>query len=422
MRGVDWLAAIAILSLLNGCGGNDEGNTNVSPPAVITPTPDPIPDPTPPTTPTSPTEPPFAANPFNSTPIATLEWPWAIALLPDGRILVSERTEPTGQLKLVTQTGTVTDVTLSGLPQNIGLLDVVLDPDYASNHYVYISLREVDPAAPRFGRDSADLTIAPQGLTVVRGVLDLSGPTPALMHATILFQATKVVSYPGPNGEFGGRLLFSQDHVHLFITTGDRQEFEPCQDLSNTICKLIRINKDGSIPFDNPFVSDPSAKPEIYTLGNRNAYGLAYDTNGLLWSNEQGPEGGDEFNLVVAGANYGWPNVSNGRNYGIAFDDIPDHSPGDGYYAPTISWTPVIAPSGLIFYTGTLFEAYTGDAFIPGLKSQAIVRVHVSGTSATEVERYSLGTRVRALAQGPDGVLWALEDGTSGRLLRLTPL
>ena len=233
-------------------------------------------------------------------------------------------------------------------------------------------------------------------------------------------QAPKIVSLPG-SGEPGGRMAFSPDGRYLFVTAGIRQEFAPAQDLAGTLGKIIRLNADGSVPGDNPFSGKAGALPEIWTLGHRNAYGLAFDASGRLWSSEQGPRGGDEFNAVVAGGNYGWPNVSNGDHYDGGV--IPDHTPGDGFLAPAVSWSPVVAPAGMIFYSGSLFAAWRGDAILTGLQSAGIVRVRLNGGAATEVQRVSLGARIREVEQGPDGALWVLEDGPSGgRLLKLTPV
>jgi glucose/arabinose dehydrogenase len=226
------------------------------------------------------------------------------------------------------------------------------------------------------------------------------------------------VSLPG-SGEYGAHLVFSPDGQYLFIVAGDRQEFEPAQDLGNTIGKIVRLKADGSIPADNPFVGVAGALPEIWTLGHRNPYGLAFNAAGRLWQHEMGPRGGDEFNLIEPGNNYGWPRVSNGSHYDGG--DIPDHSPGDGFTAPVISWNPVIAPSDMIIYSGYLFSAWRGDAILGGLQYKGLIRVRFDGTSASEVQRILLNARIRAVAQGPDDSIWVLEDKPTGRLLKLVP-
>ncbi len=387
--------------LLAACGGGSGGTDSPAPAAVA----------------------PRAVVSVQSTAVAAFPVPWAMAFLPDGRLLVTERvyggTEP-GRMSVVTQAGAATPLT--GLPTNIGMLDVALDPRFSSNRVVYMSFIEPGgPGEPRVGRAAGDATQNPAGLAVATGKLALdAGGGGTLDDVRVIWRQTpKIVSDPG-SGEPGGRLAFSPDGKFLFIAAGDRQEFAPVQDLGNTLGKIVRLNLDGSIPADNPFVGRAGALPETWTLGHRNPYGLAFDAGGRLWEHEMGPLGGDELNLVEASSNYGWPNVSNGDNYDGS--SIPDHSPGDGYSAPAISWTPTIAPSGMIFYAGTLFGAWQGDAIISGLKSQGLVRVHFTGTSAAEAQRIALGARIRAVTQGPDGAIWVLEDAPTGRLLKLTPV
>lgn len=351
-----------------------------------------------------------------------------MAFLPDGRMLVTERPPagPTllnpmesGRLRLVTPS--MVSAPLAGLPDNVGLLDVVLDPDYPRNQLVYISYMERNPTAARIGAAASDTRIDPAGLAVVRGrfTTDASG-LPSISDATVIWrQVPKIVSHPG-SGEPGGRMTFSPDGRYLFIAAGDRQEFEPVQSLENTLGKIVRIYPDGTIPADNPFVGTSGAQPEIWTLGHRNPYGLAFDAAGQLWEHEMGPKGGDEFNLIQRGSNYGWPNVSYGDNYVGPLITKP--APGDGFAASAYWWTPVIAPSGLIFYSGDMFADWRGDAIISGLQSKGLVRVRVSGESAAEVQRLDFGQRIRSVTQAPDGAIWVLEDQPSGRLLRLTPL
>jgi glucose/arabinose dehydrogenase len=216
-------------------------------------------------------------------------------------------------------------------------------------------------------------------------------------------------------------MTWSPNGAYLFVTAGDRQEYATWpQDPSNTVGKTIRIYPDGSIPTDNPFIGKAGALSEVWTLGHRNPYGLVFDSSGRLWENEMGPMGGDELNILEPGQNYGWPLVSNGNGYDGS--DIPDHKPGDGFAAPLISWTPVIAPAGMIIYSANLFENWTGNAIIPGLQSKGLVRVKLNGATASEVERIDLGTRIRAVAQASDGSIWILEDRPSARLIRLDPV
>lgn len=410
-----WLLLGTACVPLAGCGG--EGATNVTP--APTPTPAPAPTPT-----------PRAITGVTATPVATLAAPWSLAFLPDGRMLVTERpptpsslanpVEP-GRLRLVGTDGTVSDP-IGGLPTNVGLLDVKLDPDYGNNHLVYISYMERDPAAPRVGRNAADMAVDPAGLALMRGSLRFTSNGAYLDNAvTIWRQLPKIVSHPG-SGEPGGRIAFSPDRRYLFLTAGDRQELDKnlLFALDNSLGKTIRLNPDGSIPSDNPYVGQAGAKGEIWSIGHRNAYGLAFDSAGALWSNEMGPMGGDEFNRIERGSNYGWPAVSYGDNYGGA--PITRPAPGDGYATAAFWWTPVIAPSDMIFYSGTVFADWRGDALIAGLQSKGLVRLRTSGNSTTEVQRIDMGARIRAVQQAPDGALWVLEDQPSGRLLKLAPV
>jgi glucose/arabinose dehydrogenase len=212
--------------------------------------------------------------------------------------------------------------------------------------------------------------------------------------------------------------LFSTDG-YLFISSGERQKFDPAQDMQGNLGKIVRLTEWGDIPEDNPFVDQGGVTAQIWSLGHRNPLGIAFDLEGRLWNSEMGPRGGDELNLVRKGENYGYPIVSNGRHYN--FVDIPDHDTRPDFEAPAVWWTPVISPGGLIIYSGDLFSEWRGDALIPGLSSEALVRVEIDGDEAREAERYEMGERIRAVQQGPNGTIWLLEDGNAGRLLRLTP-
>lgn len=425
-----WLArttatmAIALVSACNGSAGSGGAGPIVVTPGTPTPTPVPTPTPTP-----TPTPQPVVG--VTTQVVATFAAPWAMAFLPDGKMLVTERpptpvsvlnpVEP-GRLRLVTAQGAVSDP-IAGLAANVGLLDVKLDPQYATNHLVYISYMERDPSAPRLGRDAGDSRVDPAGLAVMRATLTVDGAGNAQVSgvSVIWRQAPKIVSYPG-SGEPGGRMVFSPDGRYLFVTAGDRQELDPAivQPLTNTLGKIIRIFPDGSIPTDNPYYNQAGALPEIWTRGHRNPYGLAFNSAGELWENEMGPKGGDELNLIQSGNNYGWPNVSYGDNY----DDgpIPKPAAGDGFAMSAYWWTPVIAPSGMIFYSGTLFADWRGDAILSGLQSHGLVRVRFNGAAASEVQRVDLANRIRFVSEAPDGAIWVLEDAPTGRLLRLSPI
>ncbi|MBO9621507.1 MAG: PQQ-dependent sugar dehydrogenase [Sphingomonas sp.] len=389
----------AALLVLSACGGSGSGGGTMTPPPAPTPSPSPAPAPTPTSSPT-PTPTPIAN--VQSTAVATLSWPWAMVFLPDGRMLVTEKP---GALRIVTQSGEKS-APLGGLPavsyaEQGGLLDVALHPSFATNRLVYLSYAEP-------GTGGA-------GLAVARGTLVEDAAGPRLGNVSVLWRQTPKVS---DTGQYGGRIAFAPDGK-LFVTAGDRRQIGQVQSLATTLGKIVRLNDDGTVPADNPFLGTAGARGEIWSSGHRNPYGLAFDSAGQLWETEMGPMGGDEFNLIVRGGNYGWPNVSNGSNYDGT--PIPDHAPGDGYVAPLTWWTPVIAPGGMAIYSGSLFADWRGDAIIAGLVSQGLVRVRFTTSSASEVQRIGLGRRIREVEQGPDGALWVLEDAADGRLLKLVP-
>ncbi|TGX53365.1 PQQ-dependent sugar dehydrogenase [Sphingomonas gei] len=389
------LASVA-LATLSACGGGGDGGVvtpTPTPSASPSPTPSPAPSPTPTATP---------ITSVRSTAVASFSWPWAMVFMPDGRLLVTEKP---GTLRIAAQDGTKS-AALGGVPavsyaEQGGLLDVALHPNFATNKLVYLSFAEP-------GTGGA-------GLAVARGTLVEDASGPRLTGTTVFWRQTPKVS---DTGQYGGRMAFAPDGK-LFVTAGDRRAISRVQDMSTTIGKIVRLNDDGTVPAGNPFAATAGARPEIWTLGHRNPYGLAFDSAGRLWEHEMGPAGGDEFNLIVAGQNYGWPNVSNGQNYDGS--NIPDHTPGDGYAAPFVSWTPVIAPGGMIIYGGALFGAWQGDAIIAGMTSRGLVRVRFTATSGAEAQRIGLGQRIREVEQGPDGAIWVLEDAANGRLLKLTP-
>jgi len=334
--------------------------------------------------------------------VADFDKPWAMTFLPDGRILVTERQ---GELLLVTTDGASTrianvpDVAYGGQG---GLGDVALHPEFGSNGLVYLSyVEDVD------GR---------YGAVVARARLVLGSAEPSLQDMdTVWRQEPKV---PG-RGHYGHRILFGPDG-YLWISSGERQKFDPAQDMSANLGKILRLWDDGSIPRDNPFADQPGVTGQIWSSGHRNPLGLAFDPNGRLWSVEMGPKGGDELNQIQRAANYGYPVVSNGEHYDGR--NIPDHDTRPEFRPPAISWTPVISPGDLMFYTGSEFPDWQGSALIAGLSSQGIVRLVFDDDRALEVERIAMGARIRAVTQGPDGAVWLLEDGrgdSRGRLLRL---
>lgn len=325
--------------------------------------------------------------------------PWALAVLPDGRMLVTERP---GRLRFVGRDGSLSGP-VAGIPEVFaegqgGLLDVALDPDFASNRLVYLSYSEPGPGGAA-------------GTSVARG--RLAGER--LEEVEVIFRQDKV---EGPN-HFGSRLEFAPDG-NLFVTLGERFQFEPAQDLSNTLGAVVRIEPDGSVPAGNPFLGRAGAEPEIWSYGHRNVEAAAiHPESGQLWIAEMGPEGGDELNLPEPGRNYGWPLVSWGRHYDG--EDIPDPPTRPELAQSIRHWTPVISPSGMIFYTGAAFPGWRGDALIGGLSARGLVRLELDGTRIVGEHRIDIGRRIREVAQGPDGAVYLLTDEPDGEILRLRP-
>ena len=328
-----------------------------------------------------------------------LQYPWSLAFLPDGRMLVTEKP---GRLRIVAKDGTVSEP-LKGVPEVVadeqgGLLDVALDPNFAANGLVYLSYSEL-------GDDGNS------GTAVARGKL---GET-SLGNVEVIFRQKPKVE---DALHFGSRLAFSRDGK-LFVTLGERFQFDPAQDLSTHLGKIVRINPDGSVPEDNPFVGQKGALPEIWSYGHRNPQGAAiHPETGKLWENEFGPRGGDELNIPEAGKNYGWPVVSWGKHYdGRAIPQPPTHPEfADAIY----HWTPVISPSGMTFYTADAIPGWKGNLLIGGLSAHGIVRLTLDGEKVTDEERIPMDVRIRDVVQGPDGAVYALTDKNKGKILRLT--
>jgi glucose/arabinose dehydrogenase len=343
-------------------------------------------------------------EPFVATEIAKFNEPWAMTFLPDGRLLVTERQ---GTLQLYTIGGTRQEV--SGVPAVAyggqgGLGDVVAHPKFAENRWIYLSYAEAGDGELR-------------GAAVARAKLEEGEGGPQLAELTVIWrQEPKVTGM----GHYGHRLLFDADG-YLWISSGERQKFDPAQDMNSNLGKIVRLNDDGSVPADNPFAEQGGVTAQIWSLGHRNPLGLAFDAEGRLWNHEMGPEGGDELNLVKRGANYGYPVVSEGNHYGGA--EIPSHLTHQEFTPPAVTWVPVISPAGFVIYSGNEFPDWRGDGFIGGLSSEALIRVEFDGERAREAARYPMGARIREVEQGPDGALWVLEDerdGKGGRLLKLT--
>ena len=333
-----------------------------------------------------------------------LDHPWAIVFLPDGRMLITERA---GRLRVVTREGRIS-APIEGLPRvhaqgQGGLLDVVLSPGFAADRTIYWSYAEP--------RDDG------RGTSVARG--RLSADMTRVENVQVIFRQMPARE---SGGHYGSRLVFDREG-RLFVTLGERQRPESralAQDLLTTLGKVVRINADGSVPADNPFVGRADARPEIWSYGHRNVQGadLNPDT-GVLWTIEHGPRGGDELNIPRAGLNYGWPIIG----YGIDYDGSAQHesSQREGMEQPVYYWDPVIAPGDMDFYRGSLFP-WRGDILIAGLNSQALVRLNIEGERVTGEERFALGVgRIRDIAESEDGVLWIVTDEGNGRVLRLTP-
>ena len=340
---------------------------------------------------------------FETTPVATFNEPWAMTFLPDGKMLITEKG---GSLLLVTPDGktstTVLNVPAVAYGGQGGLGDIILHPDYEDNSLIYLSYAESGPDKTR-------------GAVVVCAKLELTEKeAPSLTNTKVIWQQSPKVTGAG---HYGHRMAFDSKG-YLFISSGERQKFDPSQDMNSNMGKIVRLHANGTVPLDNPFIEAGGVTAEIWSLGHRNPLGLAFDAKGRLWNSEMGPKNGDELNLVVRGENYGYPIVSNGDHYNG--DPIPDHSTRPEFEAPKVYWDPTIAPAELIFYSGDMFSEWNGNFFIAGLRPKAIIRVAVDGDAAQEVERFDMGKRIRELEQGPDGALWVLEDGKKGRLLKLS--
>ena len=330
------------------------------------------------------------------------EHPWGMAELPDGRLLVTERP---GRLRLVTPADSSAGVLVSGAPKvwargQGGMLDVALSPGFAVDRYVYLTYAEAGE------RGTA-------GTALGRGKLSADGDV--LSDFEVLWRMEPKVK--GPN-HFGSRVIFSGDSL-MFVTTGERFQFEPAQDPDTHLGTVVRLLRDGSIPADNPVLGDADVAPEVYSYGHRNIQGAAVDpATGAVWVAEFGPLGGDELNRLEPGANYGWPLVSWGRDYDGT--DRPDPPTRPDFADAAIHWTPTISPSGMVFYDGDMFDEFYGDAFIGGLTAMGLVRVRtVSPGVAEEVERLPLEARIRDVEVSADGSLWVLTDEDAGKLMRI---
>lgn len=373
-----------ILGLLVACGSGGGGGSDADPPSDL----------------------PQDIEPKAITLNDELIQPWGLAFLPDRRMLVSEKG---GTMVILSADGISIQEEVSGLPVVTaagqgGLLDVALDPDFETDPWIYWTYSE-----PGFGVEDGL-----SGTSVARGRLIGN----ALQDVEVTYRQVPKVS---GSGHFGSRIAFRSDKT-LFVTLGERQKGSPAQDLTTTLGKVIRINRDGSIPPDNPLIV--GARPEIWSYGHRNPQGAAIrPSDGQLWISEHGPQGGDELNQIIAGGNFGWPEVSYGCNYGDPIGDAcriggGTHAPE--YIEPVSYWAPTpIAPAGMIFYTGNGFPSWQENVFIGALAGTALWRVQLNGN--TEVIREAifseLGERIRDVEQGPDGWIYLLTD--SGKLIQI---
>ena len=349
-----------------------------------------------------------SAPPFTVHEVAKFSTPWAMAFLTgSGRPLLDAAlvTEKEGKLWLLdTRTGAKTAV--AGVPAlhvagQGGLGDVAVHPDFVVNRRVYLTFVEKGAGG--------------SGAALGYGTLDLTDRSrPALRGFKVIWrQAPKVDG----NGHFSHRIAFGPDRM-LYLSSGDRQKFEPAQDLTGNLGKVLRLTAEGAPAPGNPWASRGGIAASFWSIGHRNVLGLAFDRDGRLWDSEMGPKGGDEVNLIVAGKNYGWPLASNGSHYDGR--DIPDHRAGDGYAPPKVFWTPSISPGGLMIYGGDRFPGWKGDALVPALSGEALIRIDLDGERATKADQWAMNARIRAVDEGPDGSVYLIED--EGRLVRLDPV
>ncbi len=334
--------------------------------------------------------------------VATFDEPWAMTELADGRLLITERP---GKLKLYDPSSSQS-IDILGVPPVAyggqgGLGDIALHPDYKNNHQIYLSYAEKGNGG--------------YGAVVVRGELNLQEKNPRIRNIKRIWEQVPKVS---GQGHYAHRMLFGKDGK-LWISSGERQKFDPAQDMKSNLGKVIRLNDDGSVVEDNPFTQQGEIGKQVWSLGHRNPLGIAFDHKDQLWVVEMGPKGGDELNLIHKGENYGYPIVSNGDHY--SGKEIPDHVTRPEFKAPEISWTPVISPSNLVFYQKQLFPQWTNKALIGGLSSEAIIVVDTESKPVREIQRLNMKHRIRDIYPAHDGSIWVLEDGKNAGLLRLLP-
>jgi len=376
-----------------------------------------------------------ADPPFTASPVATFDNPWAMDFLPGTTMAIV--TEKPGRIWLV-DVKSGSKQTVAGAPRVVasdqgGLLDVKLSPTFATDGIVYLSYAE--PSAS-----------GGSGLALSRAKLVRDARGARLEGMQLLWHDPG----GGEGGQFGAIIAFAPDGKSLFLSSGERQRFTPAQDPSEPLGKILHLTLDGKPAPGNPWagklgtpvvtITDPPSDTEsaasesgrkfswpgpnltpaeTWSLGHRNPYGLTFDAQGRLWETEMGPRGGDELNLILPGKNYGWPLVSDGKNYnGVP---IAPHSSRPDLMPPKLYWVPSIAPTSLLIYSGKLFPQWKGNGFIGALAGQALIRVTFNGDSAQKADRWDMGHRMRFVGEGPDGAIYLLEDGDGARLLRLTP-
>ena len=352
---------------------------------------------------------------YDVTPVVAsgLNTPFAFEFLPGGKVLITERT--LGQFRIADASGKLSAPIKDGVPPVVsqgqaGLLDVALDPNFASNQMIYWSYSE--PQAERMNN------------TAVAKARLVDGPTPRLENVQVIYHQTPSLASPL---HFGSRLVFAKDGT-LFVTQGERSILPgrvQAEDLTSGLGKIVRINTDGTIPKDNPFVGKAGARPEIWSYGHRNVQGaFLHPATGELWEMEHGPQGGDEINIARKGKDYGWPTATYGVEYGPANTKIGDGiTQKAGIEQPLYYWDPVIAPGAMAFYTADAAPAWTGSLFVTGLGPKYLARLTLDGDKVVGEERLltEVGERLRDIVVGPDGALYITTDNARGRVLRVAP-
>lgn len=343
------------------------------------------------------------------TEVTRFDAPWAMAFLPGSGVPLTTNalvTERGGRLWLIDTKSGARQLVAGVPPVRVagqgGLGDVVAHPGFAGNQRIYLSFVEAGPNGT-------------SGAAIGYGRLILGQSPPRLDGFRVIWRQDPKVA---GDGHFSHRIAFAPDGA-MFVSSGERQKFDPAQSLTGNLGKVLRLTAEGQPMPGNPYAGQGGIAAQFWSIGHRNLLGIAFAPDGRLWSSEMGPKGGDEINLIQGGRNYGWPVASNGSNYDGT--DIPDHKPGDGYEPPKVWWNPSISPGSLMIYTGNLFPAWRGDALVGALSGQALIRVDISGDSARKAEQWPMGRRIRAVGQGPRGEVYLLEDGSGARLLRLEP-